>query len=119
MTNDELNVCHSERSNVPAGREESRGETQWKLHGILRLRFAPLRMTSPQLLVMRHSFVIWHSWFSSGVLLQFGEKNVDPAPHFFPPGETFPMRANRSNQLIAFVDRRNEICAIVAHAVCQ
>jgi hypothetical protein len=31
---------------IPSEVEESRGETEWPFYGILRLRFAPLRMTA-------------------------------------------------------------------------
>src|SRR5439155_24420705 len=51
---------------IPSEVEESRGETEEQFHGILRLRFAPLRMTvCHSRLVIISSFVIRHSSFSS------------------------------------------------------
>jgi len=51
---------------VPSEVEESRGETEEQFRGILRLRFASLRMTIGYSdFVMISSFVIRHSSFSS------------------------------------------------------
>ena len=51
---------------VPSEVEESRGETEKQLRGILRLRFASLRMTiGYSNFVIFSSFVIRHSSFSS------------------------------------------------------
>ena len=51
---------------VPSEVEESRGETEEQFRGILRLRFASLRMTiGDSDVVIISSFVIRHSSFSS------------------------------------------------------
>jgi hypothetical protein len=51
---------------VPSEVEESRGETEEQFRGILRLRFASLRMTIGYSdFVIISSFVIRHSSFSS------------------------------------------------------
>jgi hypothetical protein len=51
---------------IPSEVEESRGETEQQLRGILRLRFAPLRMTiSCSCFVIHSPFVIRHSSFVS------------------------------------------------------
>jgi len=51
---------------VPSEVEESRGETDEQFRGILRLRFASLRMTiGYSCLVIHSSFVIRHSSFFS------------------------------------------------------
>ena len=56
--------------------------------------------------------------FSRGAL-QLGEEFLDLVPDIFAAGETFPVLANRSDQLVTFVDWRDEIHARVAHAVRQ
>ena len=51
---------------IPSKVEEPRGETEEQFRGILRLRFASLRMTiSHSDVVIVSSFVIRHSSFSS------------------------------------------------------
>ncbi len=51
---------------VPSEVEESRGETEEQFRGILRLRFASLRITNGYSdFVIISSFVIRHSSFSS------------------------------------------------------
>ena len=68
MTNDKGSPNYRMMNNltvVPSEVEESRGETEEQFRGILRLRFASLRMTiSCSNLVIISSFLIRHSSFS-------------------------------------------------------
>ena len=41
------------------------------------------------------------------------------SPDFLAAGEAFPVLANRPDQLVTFIDRRDEICAPVAHTIRQ
>ena len=69
MSNDEGSPNERMTNNltvIPSKVEESSGETEEQVRGILRLRFASLRMTiSHSDFVIVSSFVIRHSSFSS------------------------------------------------------
>src|SRR4029077_10557882 len=56
---------------------------------------------------------------SSGIFFQLRKETVDLVAHFMAAGQTSPMHPNRSEQLEAFVNRRDEIISRFPGAIDQ